>query len=144
MLKRREVRETAFLLVFEELFRTGELAEIIESASLIEGIVVTGEVEALFRAVTENADMLDAIIARYSDKRAIDRIPRVNMAILRLALYEALFDEKVPLNVAISEAVILAKGYAQDPDVSFINGVLGAFSRSDDAVPARQKTIAHE
>ena len=45
-------------------------------------------------------------------------------------MYEAIYEEKVPVNVAISEAVIITKKYAQKADVSFINGVLGAYSRS--------------
>ena len=54
----------------------------------------------------------------------------MNLAILRLALYEAVYDDKVPVNVAISEAVRIAKKYAQKNDAAFINGVLGAFARS--------------
>ena len=48
-------------------------------------------------------------------------------------MYEALYDEKVPINVAISEAVFLAEKYALDSDVSFVNGVLGSFSRCSEA-----------
>ena len=44
-----------------------------------------------------------------------------------------MYDDKVPINVAISEAVALAQKYAQEPDIAFINGVLGAFSRSKGA-----------
>ena len=69
----------------------------------------------------------------FSNKRSIERIPKINLAIIRLAIYEAMYDDKVPINVAISEAVALAQKYAQEPDIAFINGVLGAFSRSKGA-----------
>ena len=61
----------------------------------------------------------------------MNRIPKVNLALLRLAIYESMFDDRVPVNVAISEAVKLAQSYALGSDVSFVNGVLGSFSKSD-------------
>ena len=63
----------------------------------------------------------------------MDRIAKINIAILHIALFEAVYDDKIPVNVAISEAVILAQKFAQEPDIAFINGVLGAFSRSEDS-----------
>ncbi len=69
--------------------------------------------------------------ASFSKKRSIDRIPKINLAALRLAVYEILYgSDKAPMKVAINEAVGLVKKYAQDADVSFVNGVLGAYSRS--------------
>ena len=77
------------------------------------------------------ADELDEIVAMFSNKRAVSRIPRVNLTVLRIAIYEAMYDERVPVNVAISEAVRLTQMYALEPDVSFVNGVLGSFSKSE-------------
>ena len=53
----------------------------------------------------------------------------MSVAVLRIAIYEMLFDDKIPDNVAISEAVNIAKKFAYEPDVQFINGLLGAFCR---------------
>ena len=53
----------------------------------------------------------------------------MSLAILRIAVYEMIYDDKVPVNVAISEAVLLAKGYSYTPDVQFINGLLGAYAK---------------
>lgn len=131
--KRREVRETAFVLSFEMLFRDDSLDDIIAVSSEYEDIKIDSEAAALVRGIYEKKDELDNIISRFSNRRSIERIPKINLAILRLAIYEALYDEKVPINVAISEAVALAQKYAQDPDIAFINGVLGAYSRSGDA-----------
>lgn len=127
--KRRDVRESAFILTFEMLFRDDSIDEIFESAKSLEDIVLNDEVRRLVEGVTEKRDELDAEISKYSKQRSIVRIPRINLAVLRLAIYEALYDDKVPMNVAVFEAVKLAEKYAQDADVSFVNGVLGAFSR---------------
>lgn len=130
MAGRREVRQAAFLLSFEKLFLEDELDKIFENAEeLGEFITLDDEVKALVRSVFDKQEELDGIIAKYSDKRAVSRIPKVDLAVLRLAIYEALYDEKVPVNVAISEAVGLTEKYALEPDVSFVNGVLGSFSK---------------
>lgn len=128
--KRRDVRESAFIISFEMLFRDDSIDEIFESAKSLDDILLNDEVRALVEGINSRKDDLDNEISKYSNKRSVARIPRINLAILRLAIYEALYDDKVPMNVAISEAVNLAEKYAQDPDVSFINGVLGSFSRS--------------
>ena len=127
--KRRDVRESAFILSFEMLFRDDSIDEIFDAAKMIDDIVLTDDVRALVSGIMEKQNELDAMISKYSRNRAIVRIPRINVVLLRLAIYEALYDEKVPVNVAISEAVKLTEKYAQDADVSFVNGVLGAFSR---------------
>ncbi len=129
---RREIREAAFILIFEKMFRDDSVDEIIELAENIDDLVINSDVINMFTQTVEKADELDEIIKKYSEKRAVDRIPKVNLAILRLALYEDKYVEKVPQNVAINEAVLLAKKFAQEPDVSFINGVLGAYSRNEE------------
>lgn len=131
--KRRDVRESAFLLTFEMLFRNDNIDELIEIAKENDAIIINDEVVELARGIEEKSDVLDEIISSYSNKRAVNRIPKINLAILRLAIYEANYDEKVPVNVAISEAVALAEKYAYDSDISFVNGVLGAYSRSEEA-----------
>ena len=130
---RREVRESVFILSFEKLFRDDSADDIIDLAKELGDLTINDEVIHNFKGIIEKADELDTVIAKFSDKRTIDRIPKINLALLRLAIYEARYDEKVPINVAISEAVALAGKYAQDPDVAFINGVLGSYSRSDEA-----------
>lgn len=132
MAARREIRQAAFLLSFEKLFLDEDLENIFESAeALDEFIPMNDEVKSLVRGVFDKQEELDGIIAKYSDKRAVNRIPKVDLAVLRLAIYEALYDEKVPMNVAISEAVYLTEKYALDPDISFVNGVLGSFSKDN-------------
>ncbi|SFB81296.1 transcription antitermination factor NusB [Ruminococcus albus] len=130
MAGRREVRQAAFLLSFEKMFLDDDLDKIFESAEeLGEFIPVNDEVKSLVRAIFDNQEELDSIISKYSDKRAVSRIPKVDLTALRLAIYEALYDEKVPVNVAISEAVALTEKYALEPDIAFVNGLLGSFAK---------------
>ncbi|HNX64662.1 MAG TPA: transcription antitermination factor NusB [Oscillospiraceae bacterium] len=130
-MKRREIRESAFKLTFESLFRDDSADEIIALAEDVEEITVNDDVIKLFKGTLEKSEELNMIIEKYSEKRALDRIPKVNIAVLKLALYEILYDEKVPLNVAINEAVLISKKYSQEADVNFVNGVLGAYSRAE-------------
>ena len=128
---RRQVREAAFLLSFEKLFRDDSFEEIFEAAKEVDDFAFDKEAQQLVVNIFEKADQLDEIISQFSDKRAVSRIPKVNLALLRLAIYESMFDDRVPVNVAISEAVKLAQSYALGSDVSFVNGVLGSFSKSE-------------
>lgn len=127
---RQQVRDAAFILIFESLFQGDDLESLLGVAAEVEDIPLTADVEEMFRGVMARREELDQIISTYSTKRAIGRIPRVSLAILRLALWEILYSPKMPMDAAISEAVLLAKKYAQEPDAQFVNGVLGAFSRN--------------
>ncbi|MBO5559603.1 transcription antitermination factor NusB [Ruminococcus sp.] len=130
MASRHDIRQAAFLLSFEKLFLNEELESLFEGAEeLGEFLLLNDDVKDLVRCVFDKQEELDSIISKYSDKRALNRIPKVDLAVLRIAIYEALYDDKVPVNVAISEAVSLTEKYALEPDVSFVNGLLGAFSK---------------
>lgn len=125
---RHEVREQAFILIFESLFRDDTPDEIIEVAKENEDFLINDDVIAMFKGTVEKLPEIKEKISKYSEKRQYDRIPKVNIAIISLAIYEALYTE-MPVNAAISEAVLIAKNYTYDSDVSFVNGILGAFSR---------------
>lgn len=128
-MKRSEIRESALYLVFEGLFSSDGPEEIIEAAKEADIFEINEDSENLFKNVTEKSEELDGIIAGHSETRQLSRIPRMSVAILRIALYEILYDERVPENAAISEAVILSKKYSFEKDAQFVNGVLGNFSR---------------
>lgn len=125
---RHETREQAFILIFESLFRDDTADEIIELAKENEDFSINDDVIKMFKGFIENISEINEKISKYSEKRQLERIPKVNIAIIGLAMYESLY-MGTPVNVAISEAVIIAKKYTYESDVSFINGVLGAFSR---------------
>lgn len=139
-LKRSHVREAAFLLIFEKLFRDDSCEDIIEAAKDADEYDFNDEVKRIFCAVSEKAEELDGIISEYSETRKVNRIGKVSLAVLRLAVYECLYEGSVPVNVAISEAVQLMKKYAYDNDTQFVNGVLGAFSRSG-RIPEKEKEV---
>lgn len=128
-MKRSEVREAVFFLTFEKLFSDDTTDSIIDTAYEVDEFEMNEDVETLFKAVDEKAAEADEIISKYSEKRQFSRIPKVSVAALRIAIYEMLYDPKVPDNVAISEAVNLSKKFSYEPDVQFVNGLLGAFFR---------------
>lgn len=128
-MKRSEVREAVFFLTFEKLFSDDTTDSIIDTAYEVDEFEMNEDVEKLFKAVDEKAAEADEIISKYSEKRQFSRIPKVSVAALRIAIYEMLYDPKVPDNVAISEAVNLSKKFSYEPDVQFVNGLLGAFFR---------------
>ncbi len=129
-MKRSEIREAAFFLTFEKLFSDETPDAIIDAAYEVDEFEMNEDAEKLFIAVNSKAPEIDEIISKYSDKRQFNRIPKVSIAILRIAIYEMLYDDKVPVNVAISEAVILAKKFSYAPDVQFVNGILGAYAKN--------------
>ncbi len=128
-MKRSEVREAVFFLTFEKLFSDETPDSIIDTAYEVDEFEMNEDVERFFKAVDSKSAEADEIISKYSEKRQFNRIPKVSVAVLRIAIYEMLFDDKIPDNVAISEAVNIAKKFAYEPDVQFINGLLGAFCR---------------
>ncbi|MBR3679633.1 MAG: transcription antitermination factor NusB [Oscillospiraceae bacterium] len=130
-MSRREVRDSAFKLMYEKLLRDDPietLYSIVEEENIDE-IILNDQVRELVDGTLLHADELDGIIARYSKTRALNRVPKLNLAILRIALYEILYDDGTPQSAAINEAVELAKNYTYQEDVSFINGLLGAYAR---------------
>ena len=82
----------------------------------------------LVEGVVEKHGEIDDQIETYSQGWSIDRMPPLDKAILRVALWEILFNEEVPDAVAIDEAVELAKEYSTDDSGSFINGLLARIS----------------
>lgn len=123
---RSKQREQAFILVYESLFGLEE-----SSVELYEENVepVGAYARQIYVGVAEKQEQLDAVIAQYASGWKLARIAKVNVAILRLALYEIVFVDEVPPSVAINEAVELAKKYSGKEAASFINGILGAYMR---------------
>ena len=81
------------------------------------------------RGVCDRQQELDGYLAKYSVAWNVSRISRLARAVMELAMYEALYVEDVPMNVAINEAVKLTQKYEEQETVAFVNGILGSFSR---------------
>lgn len=88
-------------------------------------------IDRVLAGVAEHGSELDQLIARHSPSREIGRIARVDLCILRVALYEMRYDNDTPESVVINEAVELAKRFSEPSSARFINGVLGAISRGE-------------
>lgn len=85
-------------------------------------------VHELVDGVIQNKDEIDRSIQRFAPAWPVEQIAIIDRNILRLAIFEILFDNKVPVKVAISEAVELAKSFGSDNSGRFVNGVLGSVS----------------
>ncbi|APZ34551.1 MULTISPECIES: transcription antitermination factor NusB [Microbacterium] len=80
--------------------------------------------------VIDNRDEIDEQIVTHAKDWKLERMPAVDRAILRLAVWELLFNDEVPAAVAIDEAVELAKEFSTDDSGSFVHGVLARIARS--------------
>ena len=129
-MSRREIREHIFKLLFLLEFYKGE--ELNEQAELyldeVEGAAPTLEeadyIRGKFHKIEEKLTEVDEILGNASTGWKISRMGNVDLAILRLAVYELKMDEDIPVGVAINEAVELAKKFGGDDSPAFINGVL--------------------
>jgi N utilization substance protein B len=93
-------------------------------------------VDRAFWGVSERLGELDRVIENFLREWSVDRINKVDLALMRLSIYEMLCEKDVPLGVAVNEAVELAKEYGTDESPAFINGVLGNVARE-----IKEKTI---
>ena len=124
---KHEIREAAFIILYqmETTSRTSE--EIAEITSEAFEMPVNKAVLTLADSVWSKKEELDEVIGKYSPSRAVTRIAKVNLTILRIAIYELMFSgDSVPPKVAINEAIELSKAYADKNDKAFINGVLNS------------------
>lgn len=129
-MNRSEMREQAFILLFEKEFFKDKPLDEIEDVFSENVSALSDYAKELFETTFNHISELDKIIEKYSNGWKLNRIPKVNLSILRLALSEIIYIDSVPENVAINEAVELAKKYSGNEDYSFINGILGSYSRS--------------
>lgn len=127
---RSEIREQAFILVFEKIFNpeitVDEIKEVSKESELFE---IDDFAVKLMTAVTDKKEEADEIISSYLRNWKIGRLPKVDLAILRLAVTEIMWFDEIPDKVSVNEAVELAKKYSDEKSPSFINGVLGSVVR---------------
>lgn len=129
---RRQLRENVFQLLFRmEFHGTEELTE--QLALFDEEFSQMSEADKDYitekcKAIIEMIPELDAAINEKTTGWKTTRMGKVDLTLLRLAVYEILKEEEVPTKVAINEAVELAKIYGTDDSKSFVNGVLAKFA----------------
>ncbi len=134
-MKRRELREHIFELLFRIEFNSPE--EMPEQLRLffagLEELAKQDQsyMEEKFSRIVDKLPELDKEIEETAKGWKLSRMSRVDLTILRLAVYELKFDEDVPLGVAINEAVELAKKFGGDDSSAFINGILGKIGKKE-------------
>ena len=106
-----------------------EVLEQSEQADTLSGSDKTF-LENLVYGVQTRQEELDGVIGQYAQGWALNRLAKVDLTILRMAVYELKYMPEVPVGAAINEAVELAKAYGEDKSAGFINGILGSVARA--------------
>ena len=127
-MSRRQIREHIFKMLFRVEFNTSEdmpeqvrlymedLPEISEKDA--------GHIQKKYDAIIARLPEIDQIIEDKAESWNISRMGKVDLTIIRLAVYEIKYDDTIPVSVAINEAVEIAKRFGQDESPAFVNGVL--------------------
>ena len=139
---RRKARVLALQVLYEIdscNHKTEEvLTRTIQESSLPE--LTTGFASKLVRGIVQNKQTIDDEIRRFASLFPLEQVAIIDRNILRLAVYEILFDGDVPVKAAVNEAVELAKAFGGDSSPKFINGVLGSvIANSDHLLTASRK-----
>lgn len=132
-MSRHELREQIFKLLFRvEFNNTEEMTEqkglFFEDSELTATETEEEYITTKYENIVAHLEEIDEGINEKAEGWTTKRMGKVDLTILRLAIYEILFDEDIPTGVAIDEAVVLAKKFGQDGSGSFINGVLAKFA----------------
>jgi len=128
--ERRKARRLALQALYE-IDSAGHGVEEVVTRLLVEAGLSEASnafVRELVDGVIQNKDRLDQSIQKFAPAWPVAQIPVVDRNILRLAIFEVLLDNRVPVKVAINEAVELAKTFGSDNSARFVNGVLGSVS----------------
>ena len=135
---RRELRENTFVMLFHKEFH--DIDEMQEQFELyFEKKAPMSEKDETYVServydILSKLNEIDSDIEEASESWTISRMSKIDLSIMRLAYYEMRFDETVPLQVAINDAVEIAKLYGGDNSPSFINGVLGKLAKNGKCV----------
>ena len=125
MAARSKARKRALDVLYESDIRSGDAREILVSRTEQADPPVGEYAAVLVEGVLANRSRIDEVIETYAQGWEIGRMPAVDRNILRIALFEILFQSEIDTAVAIDEAVELAKALSTDDSPSYINGLLG-------------------
>ena len=131
-MRRRELREQIFKLLFRVEFNSLEDMPEQEALFFEQEDAAEGEdaeyVSDKFNKICQLLSEIDAMLDEQAKGWNTGRMSKVDLTILRLAVYEIKYDDSVPVSVAINEAVELAKKFGQDASSGFVNGILAKFA----------------
>jgi len=131
-MSRRKLRENIFKLLFLREFNSeDEMSE--QLALFFDAIADVSDtdqqyMQEKYEQVQVRLEAIDEILNKNASGWTTTRMSKVDLAILRLAVYEVKFDEEVPVSAAINEAVELAKRFGGDESSVFVNGILGVIA----------------
>ena len=130
-ISRYKMREQAFILCFESLFSDADIDELADNAGDARDEFLSDYAINCVKGIKEHQDQIDEKIAsNLKSGWKINRISKVSLSIMRVAIYEMMYLEDIPVSVSINEAVELSKKYAAEDDTAFVNGVLGAVAKA--------------
>ncbi len=141
---RREAREAAFELIYERTMNPDtDAREVYDNSLYVRDAVDNDYINNVYFGVENKREMLDEKIAETSKDWSLERMSKVTVTIMRLAVYEFYFERTIPTSVTINEAVELAKKYDADTAPAFINGILNKISKDEkiekDPFPRKSK-----
>ena len=126
-IKRREARELVVGLLFEIEFKTDEDVLDIYNLSVEDRDIPEDDyIKRAYFGVCEHREQIDDLIGRNAHGWKVSRISKLSRSILRLSVYEMLFEEKIPKSVSINEAVELTKKFDDPKAKAFVNGILNS------------------
>lgn len=131
---RRKHRETAFITAFEQSFGFNTLEEVVDHNKDEGEWVLEGYGEELLQSYYDHLFEVDKLIEDKLVGWAMNRIPKVCLILLRIAVTEIMYIPEVPASIAINEAVELTKKYTVGDDYQFVNGILGNITRENPQV----------
>ena len=125
MSARSKARKLALDVLYEADLRGVTAIEVLDAKNDDVDVTVRPFTSQLVYGVVEHGDRIDDLLSTYSQGWTLDRMPAVDRNLLRIGVYELLWEDDVPDAVAISEAVTLARSLSTDESPTFINGLLG-------------------
>lgn len=134
-MNRKKSRETAMKLMYEIMIKKESYEEVIQdfkdhSEDLLEELDID-YITRVLKGITENIEIIDETFEKHLINWKKDRLSKIDLSILRVAVYEIMFEEDIPEKVSVNEGIELAKKYSQDNTGAFINGVLGKIVTGD-------------
>lgn len=126
MYKRREAREQAVAIIFENMFNGESVNWISRTAETHRNIEIIPFGKKIAKYAVENQEEIDSLIKKYSERWSIDRISKISLAILKMAISEILFIKEMPSAITINEAIEISKLFVEKRETGFIHGILGA------------------
>ena len=131
MAARSKARKRAVDVLYEADLRGADPVELLRERIADVSPPVPDHAVRLVEGAVEQRPRIDALIEEHASGWSLDRLPDVDRAILRMAVYELLWVDDVPDAVVIDEAVELAKALSTDDSPAYVNGVLGGIVRAE-------------